>query len=222
MGTSTRKTLRRSNKIINETISNGIISSTNGGNGLANLIPKFVFPDKGQSKIKKASNNIFNSGVYYSSVKKIVKTIKTINLSGLSGLGISAITSYNKVQQIEILADYLGIENEETLKQSFKDTLLEVDIFAKNVNPVAFIIKYIQNILKNVIESYTFEDASQQIENFNDKITDEEFSNYIERNTNNSLSLCLDANFVENIDDEELTIKNLNKAYNTAMQALKG
>jgi hypothetical protein len=222
MGTSTRKTLPRSNRIINETISNGIISSTNGGNGLANLIPKFVFPDKGQSKIKKASNNIFNSGVYYSSVKKIVKTIKTINLSGLSGLGISGITSYNKVQQIEILADYLGIENEETLKQSFKDTLLEVDIFAENVNPVAFIIKYIQNILKNVIESYTFEDASQQIENFNDKITDEEFSNYIERNTNNSLSLCLDANFVENIDDEELTIKNLNKAYNTAMQALKG
>ena len=54
MGTSTRKTLPRSNKIINETISNGIISSTNGGNGLANLIPKFVFPDKGQSKIKKS------------------------------------------------------------------------------------------------------------------------------------------------------------------------
>ena len=32
----------------------------------------------------------------------------------------------------------------------------------------------------------------------------------------------LRVNFVENIDDEELTIKNLNKAYNTAMQALKG
>lgn len=222
MGTSTRKTLPRSNKIINETISNGIISSTNGGNGLANLIPKFMFPDKGQSKIKKASNNIFNSGVYYSSVKKIVKTIKTINASRLSGLGISGLANYNKVQQIEILADYLGIENEETLKQSFKDTLLELDIFDKDVNPVTFIIKYIQNILKNVIESYTFEDASQQIENFNDKSTDGEYSNYIARNTNNSLSLCLDANFIENIDDDELTIKNLNKAYNTAMQALKG
>ena len=34
------------------------------------------------------------------------------------------------------------------------------------------------NILKNILESYTFEDASQNIENFDDKITDDEFKNY--------------------------------------------
>ena len=143
MGTSTRKTLPRSNKIINETISNGAMSSTNGGNGLANLIPKFMFPDKGQSKIKKTSNSLFSSQIYYNSVKKIVKAIKTINSSGLSGLGISGFFEYNKVQQIEILSEYLEIENEETLKQSFKDTLLEVNFLKENINPLNFVIKYI-------------------------------------------------------------------------------
>lgn len=222
MGTSTRKTLPRSNKIINETISNGILSSTDGGNGLANLIPKFMFPNKGQSKIKKSSNDIFNSNEYYSSVNKIVKAIRTINSFGLSGLGISGFSGYNKVQQVEILSEYLGIENDETLKQSFKDTLLEINILEENVNPIDFIINYIQNILKNILESYTFEDASQNIENFNDKATDNEFKNYIVSSTDEALHLCLTEEFLDNIDNNDLTIKNLNNAYSVAMQSLKG
>lgn len=222
MGTSTRKVLPRSNKIINETISNGGLSSSNGGSGLAGLIPKFVHPDKGQSKIKKTANSIFSSNVYYSSVKKIVKTINTLNSSGVSGIGIAGFNKYNRVQQIEVLSEYLGIENEETLKQSFKDTLLEIDILEQDTNPITFIIRYIQNIFKNVIESFTFEDASQNIDNFNDRIADEEFSDFIVRTTNDSLSVCLNNNFIEDIDNDDKTINSLNKAYNAAMQALKG
>lgn len=222
MGTSTRKVLPRSNKIINETISNGGLSSSNGGSGLTGLIPKFVHPDKGQSKIKKTTNSIFSSNVYYSSVKKIVKTIKALNSSGVSGIEIAGFNKYNRVQQIEVLSEYLGIENEETLKQSFKDTLLEIDILEQDTNPITFIIRYIQNIFKNVIESFTFEDASQNIDNFNDRIADEEFSDFIVRTTNDSLSVCLNNNFIEDIDNDDKTINSLNKAYNAAMQALKG
>ena len=222
MGTSTRKTLPRSNKIINENIANGDLSSSGDGAGLANLIPKLMFPNKGQSKIKKVSNNIFSSETYYSSVRKIVKTIKTINSSGLSGLGISGFSGYNKVQQVEILLEYLGIENDETLKQSFKNTLLEVNIFDENINPIDFVIKYIQNILKNIIESLTFEDASQNIDNFNDKKTDIEFNDFITGNTDKALRLHITDDFINNIDDNDLTMKNLNNAYYDALQSLKG
>lgn len=222
MGTSTRKTLPRSNKIINETISNGGLSLSGEGNGLANLIPKLMFPDRGQSKIKKASNSVFSSETYYSSVRKIVKTIKTINLSGTSGLGISGFSNYNKVQQVDLLSEYLGIENDETLKQSFKDTVLEVNIFEENVNPIDFVVKYIQNILKNIIESLTFEDASQNIDNFNDKKTDIEFNDFITGNTDRVLRLRITDEFINNIDDNDLTMKNLNNAYYDALQSLKG
>lgn len=222
MGTSTRKTLPRSNKIINETISNGVLSSSGGGNGLANLIPKLMFPVRGQSKIKKASNSVFSSETYYSSVRKIVKTIKAINSSGISGLGISDFSSYNKIQQVELLSEYLGIEDAETLKQSFKDTVLEVDIFEENTNPIDFVIKYIQNILKNIIESLTFEDASQNIDNFNDKKTDIEFNNFITGNTDKVLRLRITNEFINNIDDNNLTMNNLNNAYYDALQSLKG
>ena len=140
----------------------------------------------------------------------------------MSGIGIAGFNKYNRVQQIEVLSEYLGIENEETLKQSFKDTLLEIDILEQDTNPITFIIRYIQNIFKNVIESFTFEDASQNIDNFNDRIADEEFSDFIVRTTNNSLSVCLNNNFIEDIDNDDKTINSLNKAYNAAMQALKG
>ena len=213
MGTSTRKTLPRSNKIINEIISNGGLSPSGEGIGLAKLIPKLMFSDRGQSKIKKASNSIFRSAIYYSSVKKIVKIIKKINLDGISGLGISGFSSYNKIQQVELLSEYLGIENDETLKQSFKDTVSEVNIFEENVNPINFIIKYIQNILKNIIESFTFEDASQNIDNFNDFITN---------NTDKILRLHITGEFINDIDDNDLTMNNLNDAYYGALQSLKG
>lgn len=222
MGTSTRKTLPRSNKIINESISSGGLSSSGGGNGLANLIPKLMFPDKGQSKIKKASNSVFSSKIYYSSVIKIVKAIKTINSFGISGLGISGFSSYNKIQQVELLSEYLGIETDETLKQSFKDTVIEINIFEENVNPIEFVIKYIQNILKNIIESLTFEDASQNIDNFNDKKTDIEFNDFITGNTDKVLRLRINDEFINNIDDNELTMNNLNNAYYDALQSLKG
>ena len=222
MGTSTRKTLQRSNRIINEGISNGDLSSSGGGVGLANLIPKLMFPNKGQSKIKKVSNSVFSSATYYSSVRKIVKTIKTINSSGLSGLGISGFSGYNRIQQVEILSEYLGVENDEILKQSFKNTLLDANIFDENINPIDFVIKYIQNILKNIIESLTFEDASQNIDNFNDKETDIEFNNFITSNTDKVLRLRITEDFINNIDDNDLTIKNLNKAYYDARQSLKG
>lgn len=222
MGTSTRKVLPRSNKIINEAISNGGLSLSNGGSGLANLIPKLMFPDKGQSKIKKVSNGIFRSQTYYNSIQKIVKTIKKVNSSGITGLGIAGFSNYNRIQRIEILSDYLGIENDETLKQSFKDTLLEIDIFEENVNPIDFVIKYIQNIFKNILESFSFEDASQNIDNFDDNKTDVEFNEYITSNTDNVLHLHITGDFISNIDDNELTIKNLNKAYYDALQSLKG
>ena len=222
MGTSTRKTLPRSNKIINEIISNGGLSPSGEGIGLAKLIPKLMFSDRGQSKIKKASNSIFRSATYYSSVKKIVKIIKKINLDGISGLGISGFSSYNKIQQVELLSEYLGIENDETLKQSFKDTVSEVNIFEENVNPINFIIKYIQNILKNIIESFTFKDASQNIDNFNDKKTDIEFNDFITNNTDKILRLHITGEFINDIDDNDLTMNNLNDAYYGALQSLKG
>ena len=143
-------------------------------------------------------------------------------MDGISGLGISGFSSYNKIQQVELLSEYLGIENDETLKQSFKDTVSEVNIFEENVNPINFIIKYIQNILKNIIESFTFEDASQNIDNFNDKKTDIEFNDFITNNTDKILRLHITGEFINDIDDNDLTMNNLNDAYYGALQSLKG
>lgn len=222
MGTSTRKTLPRSNSIINLGILSGVISATGGGNGLSKLIPEFLFPKKGQSKVKKVSNEVFASKSYYKSVKNIVKSIQTINKSGINGLGIANFASYNKNQQIELLCDYINVENDDLLKQSFKSTLLEIDYLEEKVDPIYFIQRYIQNLLKCVTESLTFEDASQNIENFDDKKTDTEYDEFIKEKTSTGISICLNDEFVNNIENDQSTINVLNRAYNHALAALKG
>lgn len=220
MGTSTRKILPRSNRIIGNGISDGQIG--NGGIGLSNLIPKLVFPEKGQGKIKKTTSEVFNSKSYYSSIRSIIKTIGRIKKDGTAGIGISGFSGYNYYQQIDLLCDYVGIESEEYLKQSFKDTAEEINIFDKDIDELFFIRKYIQNIIKNIIESFSFEDASQNVTNFNDKLIDKEYKKYIEANTANVLSINITKDLLDSIDDNSRMVNILNKAYSLAINALKG
>lgn len=220
MGTSTKKVLPRSNKIIGNGIMNGQVGS--GGSGLSNLIPKLVFPEKGLGKIKKTTGEVFNSGSYYSSIKSIIRVISKIKKDGIAGIGISGFSGYNYPQKIDVLCDYLGIEDNEYLKQSFKDTLEEIDILAPDVDELLFIRKYIQNIMKNVIESYSFEDASENVIDFDDKKVDEEYGNYIESKIGEVLQINLNHELISSINDDKKFAGILNKTYVLAMNALKG
>lgn len=220
MGTSTKKVLPRSNKIIGNGVMNGQVGS--GGSGLSNLIPKLVFPEKGLGKIKKTTGEVFNSGSYYSSIKSIIRVISKIKKDGIAGIGISGFSGYNYYQKIDVLCDYLGIEDNDYLKQSFKDTLEEIDILSPETDELLFIRKYIQNIMKNVIESYSFEDASENIIDFDDKKTDEEYGNYIESKIGEVLQVNLNDELILSVNDDKKFVSILNKNYVLAMNALKG
>ena len=220
MGTSTKKVLPRSNKIIGNGVMNGQVGS--GGSGLSNLIPKLVFPEKGLGKVKKTTGEVFNSGSYYSSIKSIIRIISKIKKEGIAGIGISGFSGYNYYQKIDVLCDYLGIEDNEYLKQSFKDTLEEIDILTPDVDELLFIRKYIQNIMKNVIESYSFEDASENVIDFDDKRVDEEYGNYIESKIGEVLQINLNDELISSVNDDKKFAGILNKTYVLAMNALKG
>jgi hypothetical protein len=220
MGTSTKKVLPRSSKIIGSGVTNGQVGS--GGSGLSNLIPKLVFPEKGLGKIKKTTGEVFNSGSYYSSIKSIIRVISKIKKDGIVGIGIPGFSGYNYYQKIDVLCDYLGIEDNEYLKQSFKDTLEEIDILSPETDELLFIRKYIQNIMKNVIESYSFEDASENIIDFDDKKTDEEYGDYIESKIGEVLQINLNDELISSVNDDKKFAGILNKTYVLAMNALKG
>ena len=221
MGTSTRKRSPRTNKIINENIGKGGINAGGHGQGLAELIPQLLFPQKGQSKIKKTANEVFSSQTYYNSVTKITKLVKTINSSGLGGIPISGFSKYKHSEQIELICDYLGIEEDDYLKQSFRDTLSNNNIFNGTINPALFIIEYIQNILKNILEAFSFEDASDNIKNFDDAKTDDDYFNFIKNNSQEQLKICLDDSFIENIDNEAETKEILDNAFSKLLNGLR-
>lgn len=223
MGTSTRRVFKRANKIIEDSLEAGMLSKSGDGSGLSELMAEFIYAEKGQTKIKKELNRVFASAGYYSSISKIVKLITGINKNGKSSIGIDNFLGYTEFQQLDLLVDYIGIGSDGWLKQSFKDTFEDYDFLNDNgCNPVDFIIRYIQNILKNIVEAFTFENASQNIDDFNDEKIDSEYRDYIVTNTQSALSIHIDNDFIAKIDEEEITNKALNRAYIAALGSLKG
>ena len=180
MGTSSKKVYPRSNKLVNDNISNGNIQSN--GSGISSIIPDLLFPKNGQSKVIKNINETINSTAFTKSIKKIFDISKTVSAGGFGAIGIPDFKEKPLFDQIELLADAVGIADDDYLKQSFIDLVQEATLPLEELlqDPIGLIIGLIKKIMKFQIEGFSFEDSSALIENFDDKNADKEIDAYLQ------------------------------------------
>lgn len=164
MGSSTRNTYKRTSKIIQSGITDGIVGKT--GKGIGELLSEMIYPSKGVSKVRSELQNKLYSQKLSQCIQKLNRVSKAYHSNSLSSIGLGGISSFSIIEQKEILCDYLDIDDDELLKTSFKESIDEESVFDANGNILKFISLFIKNIVENIYKKYTFEDCINELPEF--------------------------------------------------------
>ena len=177
MGSSTRNTYKRTSRIVQLGISNGIVSST--GKGVGELISEMIYPSKGVSKIRNELQSNLYSLKLSNCIQKLSKIVTAYRSNSLGTIGLGGILSLSNIEQKEALCDYLEIEEDELLKTSFKESLDEEKIFDDSINILKLIALFIKNIVANIYKKYTFEDCINELPDFNINDYNDDLDSYM-------------------------------------------
>lgn len=217
MGSSTRNKYSRGNKILQQKISEGKISSS--GNGIGNILNDLFFPSKGISKPRKVLQEKIYSNECKTSIQKIGHLSKAIKSGNFGSIGFGgSISSYSKGEIAEIFCEYLGIENDEILKTSFKESISDYDIINNGFDALKVAVNYVKNIISNIFKQFTFEDS---LDNLPD-LTEESYEKEIDSFSNNNILPIIDIELKElKFDEEEVGFKSIEKSLDNIMLKLK-
>ena len=218
MGSSTRNKYPRGNKILQQKISEGIISSS--GNGIGNILNDLFFPTKGVSKPRKALQEKIYSNDCKASIQKIGHLAKAIKTGDFGSIGFGgSISSYSRGEIAEVFCEYLEIENDEILKTSFKESISDSDIANNGLDALKVATNYVKNIISNIFKQFTFEDSLDNLPS----MTEESYENEIETFSNDNILPIIDVE-LEKLnfdDDEEVGFKAIETSLNNIMLKLK-
>lgn len=218
MGSSTRNKYPRGNKILQQKISEGIISSN--GNGIGNILNDLFFPSKGVSKPRKTLQEKIYSNDFKSSIQKIGRLAKAVKTGDFGSIGFGgSISSYSRGEIAEVFCEYLGIENDEILKTSFKESISDSDIVNNGLDALKVATNYVKNIISNIFKQYTFEDSLDNLPS----MTEESYEKEIETFSNDKILPIIDVE-LEKLnfdDDEEVGFKVIESSLNNIMLKLK-
>ena len=222
MGSSTRNSYKRSDKIIKDGIEEGKVNEQ--GAGIGELLAKLLFPKKGQSKVKATLNENFYSKECTNSIKNIIRISKAVNSENLSSIGLGAISGYSNIEFKEKICDFLGISNNEILKTSLKETLEQNNILDKSLNVIKFITHYVKNIISNIYKQFTYEDALNTLEDFDSEEYSNSIDNYMEEKVVPIIQVEFDEiEFTDDIIEEEDTFSSrINMAFSNIIKKLRG
>lgn len=218
MGSSTRNKYPRGNKILQQKISEGIISSS--GNGIGNILNDLFFPSKGVSKPRKTLQEKIYSNDCKASIQKIGRLAKAVKTGDFGSIGFGgSISSYSRGEIAEVFCEYLGIENDEILKTSFKESISDSDIVNNGLDALKVATNYVKNIISNIFKQYTFEDSLDNLPS----MTEESYEKEIETFSNDNILPIIDVE-LEKLnfdDDEEVGFKAIESSLNNIMLKLK-
>lgn len=181
LGSSTRNKYSRGKKLLENKISDGLISSN--GNGIGNLLKDLFYPEKGVSKPRKTLQEKIYSNQCNISIQRIVKLSRILKTGDFASIGLSGnISSYSNGEISEIFCEYLGIENDEVLKTSFKESISGLDIVKDGLSVVDVIAKYIKNVVSNVFKQFTFEDSLDNLLDMTEEMYEDEVEQFADEN----------------------------------------
>ena len=179
MGSSTRNSYNRSKRVINQEIENGNIKPN--AEGIAKLLAKLIFPDRGTSKVKITLQKNLCSEEYSNSIVKLSRLHTAAKEGNLGGIGFGGIAGLSSIELKEKICDYIGINDNEILKTSFNETMDKIDILDPISDLISFLSELTKNITSNVFKQYTYEDALNELEGFDTVIYNKDIELYMDR-----------------------------------------
>ncbi len=177
MGSSTRNSYDRSQRVINQELERGNIKPN--AEGIAKLLVKLIFPDRGTSKVKITLQKNLCSEEYSNGIVKLSKLHTAAKEGNLGGIGFGGIAGLSNIELKEKICDYIGINDNEILKTSFNETMDKIDILDPISDFISFLSEFTKNITSNIFKQYTYEDALNELEGFDTEIYNKDIELYM-------------------------------------------
>lgn len=218
MGSSTRNSYDRSKRVINQELESGNIKPN--AEGIAKLLAKLIFPDRGTSKVKITLQKNLCSEEYSNGIVKLSKLHTAAKEGNLGGIGFGGIAGLSNIELKEKICDYIGINDNEILKTSFNETMDKIDILDPISNFISFLSEFTKNITSNIFKQYTYEDALNELEGFDTEIYNKDIELYMNEEIEPIINIEMQQLNFEDLEKEKNEKTIFQKVSNTISRIL--
>lgn len=202
MGTSTRRTNDRVNKILKEKY-----KSLNDFN-INRLISDVLFPKRNNSKIK---NDIINSTCsvsFTNTIKKIISISDNISKNGIGAFGISNFSSLLYQEKIELISSAICYDEDPIIKQSIVEILQFKDLESYLADTYQVIKDFLIEYYTEKFEANLFEELATNVSDFDDEECKMKISKLVEAQVEMVFTYSIYQQIVM-IDNDESKINNI-------------
>lgn len=201
MGSSTRNSYDRSKRLISQEVENGNINAN--AEGIANILLKLIFPNRGTSKAKMTLQKNLYSKEYSEGIVKLSKLHTAVKSGNLSSIGFGGIEGLSNIELKEKICDYIGINDNEVLKTSFNETMDKINILDPITDFISFVTEFTKNITSNVFRQYTYEDTLNELEGFDTTIYNKDIELYMDKEIEPIINLEMQQLNFEELEKEK-------------------
>ena len=218
MGSSTRNSYSRSKRVINQEIENGNIKPN--AEGIAKLLAELIFPDRGTSKVKITLQKNLYSEEYSNGIVKLSRLHTAAKEGNLGVIGFGDIAGLSSIELKEKICDYIGINDNEILKISFNETMDKIDILDPISDFISFLSEFTKNITSNIFKQYTYEDAINELEEFDTEIYNKDIELYMNEEIEPIINIEMQQLNFEDLEKEKNEKTIFQKVSNTISRIL--
>ena len=215
MGTSTRRTNDRVNKILKS--NNKSINDIN----LNKLISDVLFPKRNSSKIKSDIVNSTCSVSFTNTIKKIIALSNNISKSGIGTFGISNFNNLLYQEKVELISSEICYDEDPIIKQSIVEILQSKDLEAYLIDSYQFIKDFLIEYYTEKLEAHMFEELATNVENFDDEKCKNSISNLVKIQVEKIFNYSTYHQLVINVNDEVKATNIIRNISNFILKELK-
>lgn len=215
MGTSTRRTNNRVNKILNAN------NKSSNDININKLVSDILFPKRNSSKIK---NDIVNSTCSLSFTQTVKRIITLSNNISNNGIGILGINNYANLlyhEQVEFISSEICYDEDPIIKQSIIEILQEKNLESYLTDSYQVIKDFLTEYYTEKFEAHSFEELATNVTDFNDEEWEKDIRNLVSVQVERIFTYSIYEQIVININDELKTGNALRDISNFILKELK-